>query len=142
MRVESLEVFPSARACYVRVRAEDGTTGVGESTYFGWPEVVADIARSFGPYLIGRDPFDTEQHFLALYRAFCFRGMAVTGALSALDQALWDLKGKHFEVPVWQLLGGRARKAVRAMRVLRHRHPGRGRARAAAPPSKTRATPP
>ncbi len=45
MRVESLEVFPSARACYVRVRAEDGTTGVGESTYFGWPEVVADIAN-------------------------------------------------------------------------------------------------
>ncbi len=45
--------------------------------------------------------------------------MAVTGALSALDQALWDLKGKHFEVPVWELLGGRRRKAVRAMRVLR-----------------------
>ncbi len=118
MRVESLEVFPAARACYVRVRAEDGTCGVGESTYFGWPEAVADIARSFAPYLVGRDPFDTEQHFLALYRALCFRGMAVTGALSALDQALWDLKGKHFEVPVWQLLGGRTRKAVRAMRVL------------------------
>ncbi len=119
MRVESLEVFPATRACYLRVRAEDGTCGVGESTYFGWPEAVADIARSFAPYLVGRDPFDTEQHFLALYRALCFRGMAVTGALSALDQALWDLKGKHFEVPVWQLLGGRARKAVRAMRVLR-----------------------
>ncbi len=119
MRVESLEVFPATRACYVRVRAEDGTSGVGESTYFGWPEAVAEIARSFTPYLVGRDPFDTEQHFLALYRALCFRGMAVTGALSALDQALWDLKGKHFEVPVWQLLGGRTRKAVRAMRVLR-----------------------
>ncbi len=118
MRVESLEVFPATRACYVRVRAEDGTCGVGESTYFGWPQAVADIARSFAPYLVGRDPFDTEQHFLALYRALCFRGMAVTGALSALDQALWDLKGKHFGVPVWQLLGGRARKAVRAMRVL------------------------
>ena len=44
--------------------------------------------------------------------------MAVTGALSAIDQALWDLKGKRFEVPVWQLLGGRARSAVRAMRVV------------------------
>ncbi len=44
--------------------------------------------------------------------------MAVTGAISAIDQALWDLKGKHFEVPVWQLLGGRARRAVRAMRVV------------------------
>ena len=44
--------------------------------------------------------------------------MAVTGALSAVDQALWDLKGKRFEVPVWQLLGGKARQAVRAMRVV------------------------
>jgi galactonate dehydratase len=118
MRIESFQVFPSAGACYVRVITEDGTSGVGESTFFGWPTAVAEIASSFSSYLIGRDPFDVEQHVLALYRALSFRGMAVTGALSALDQALWDLKGKHFEVPVWTLLGGRARTAVRAMRVV------------------------
>jgi galactonate dehydratase len=65
--------------------------------------------RSFAGYLEGRDVFDVEQHWLSLYRALSFRGMALTGALSAIDQALWDLKGKHFEVPIWQLLGGRAR---------------------------------
>ena len=48
--------------------------------------------------------------------------MAVTGAISAFDQAIWDLKAKHFEVPVWQLLGGRARRVVRAMRVLVDEH--------------------
>jgi galactonate dehydratase len=118
MRIDSVEAIPAADACYVRVIADDGTSGIGESTYFGWPTAVAEIVRSFGAYLTGRDPLDVEHHWLALYRALSFRGMAVTGAISALDQALWDLKGKHFEVPVWQLLGGRARDAVRAMRVV------------------------
>jgi galactonate dehydratase len=118
MKIETVEAIPAGSACYVRVTADDGTCGVGESTFFGWPTAVAEIARSFGDYLQGRDPLDLEHHWLALYRAFSFRGMAVTSAISAIDQALWDLKGKHFEVPVWQLLGGRARRAVRAMRVL------------------------
>ena len=68
---------------------------------------------------MGRDAFDVEHHWNMAYRGLCASGgMAVTGAISAVDQALWDLKAKHFEVPVWQLLGGRARRAVRAMKVL------------------------
>jgi galactonate dehydratase len=118
MRIESVEAIPAGSACYVRVTADDGTHGIGESTFFGWPTAVAEIVKSFEPYLQGRDPLDIEQHWLALYRALSFRGMAVTGAISAVDQALWDLKGKHFDAPVWQLLGGRARRAVRAMRVV------------------------
>jgi galactonate dehydratase len=118
IRIDSVEAIPAGGACYVRVIADDGVSGCGESTYFGWPTAVAEIVRSFGTYLRGRDALDLEHHWLALYRAMSFRGMAVTGAISALDQALWDLKGKHFEVPVWQLLGGRARRAVRAMRVV------------------------
>ena len=118
MRIESVEAIPAGGACYVRVVGDDGTWGVGESTFFGWPSAVAEIVRSFETYLKGRDAFDVEHHWLSLYRALSFRGMAVTSALSAIDQALWDIKGKHFEVPVWQLLGGRARQAVRAMRVV------------------------
>jgi galactonate dehydratase len=122
MRIASVEAIPAGNACYVRVTADDGTCGVGESTYFGWPTAVAEIVRSIGAYLEGKDAFDVEHHWLQLYRALCFRGMAVTGAISAVDQALWDLKGKHFEVPVWQLLGGRSRRAVRAMKVLVDEH--------------------
>lgn len=118
MRIDSVEAIPAGSACYVRVVADDGSHGVGESTFFGWPTAVAEIVRSFEPYLKGRDALDIEHHWLALYRALCFRGMAVTGALSAVDQALWDMKGKHFGASVWQLLGGRARRAVRAMRVV------------------------
>lgn len=118
MRISSVEAIPAGNSCYPRVVGDDGTSGVGESTFFGWPTAVSEIVRSIGEYLQGRDAFDVEHHWLALYRALSFRGMAVTSAISAVDQALWDLKGKHFEVPVWQLLGGRARRAVRAMKVL------------------------
>jgi galactonate dehydratase len=118
MRVESVEAIPAGRACYVRVTADDGTHGVGESTFFAWPTAVAEIVKSFAGYLIGRDPLDVEHHWLALYRSISFRGMAVSGAISAIDQALWDLKGKHFGVPVWALIGGRCRRAVRAIRVV------------------------
>ena len=118
MRIESVEAIPAAHSCFVRVTADNGLHGVGESTFFAWPTAVAPIVASFETYLRGRDPLDVEDHWLALYRAVSFRGMAVAGAISAIDQALWDLKGKHFEAPVWQLLGGRARRAVRAMRVV------------------------
>jgi galactonate dehydratase len=118
LRIESVEAIPAGAACYVRVTAEDGTRGIGESTFFGWPTAVAEIVRSFETYLKGLDALDVEHHWLSLYRALSFRGMAVTGAISAVDQALWDLKGRHFEVPIWQLLGGKSRESVRAMRVV------------------------
>ena len=118
MRIASVEALPAGSSCYVRVVGDDGTTGVGESTFFGWPNAVAEIVGSIGASLQGTDAFDVEHHWNMAYRGLCFRGMAVTGAISAVDQALWDLKAKHFEVPVWQLLGGRTRRAVRAMKVL------------------------
>ena len=118
MRIESVEAIPADGACYVRITTDDGTTGVGESTFFTWPTAVAEIVKGIAGFLRGKDPLDVEYLWLAIYRAFSFRGMAVGGALSAVDQALWDIRGKHFEAPVWQLLGGRARRAVRAMRVI------------------------
>ena len=118
LRIESVEAIPAGGACYVRVVADDGSSGVGESTFFGWPTAVAEIVRSFEPYLKGRDALAVEDHWLALYRALSFRGMAVTSAIGAVDQALWDIRGKYFGVPVWQLLGGAARRSVRAIRVV------------------------
>ena len=99
MRIESVEALPAGSACYVRIVADDGTSGVGESTYFGWPTAVAEIVRSFGAYLQGKDPLDVEHHWLSLYRTLSFRGMAVSSAISAVDQALWDIKGKGSRYP-------------------------------------------
>ncbi len=117
-RIERLEVLPADGALYVRITCDDGTTGVGESTFFGWPQAAGMIAESFPSALVGADPFDVEHLALSLHRSFSFRGMAISGAISAVDQALWDIKGKVLDEPVWRLLGGRVRRGVRAMRVL------------------------
>jgi galactonate dehydratase len=118
MKIETVEVLPADGALYVRITTDDGTSGVGESTYFGWPAAAGVIAESYAPMLRGADPFDTELLWLTMYRSLMFRGMALVGAISAIDTALWDIKGKALGEPVWRLLGGRMRKGVRAMRVL------------------------
>jgi galactonate dehydratase len=66
-----------------------------------------------GRYLVGEDPLRIVHHWQYMYRWSAFRGAAVMGALSASDIALWDIAGKHFEVPVYQLLGGRVRDRCR-----------------------------
>ena len=118
MRIDQIETFIAVNWMMVRITTDNGISGVGESTFFGWPGATENVVRSFEGYLIGADPLRTEHHWNMMYRSKSMRGGAIGGALSAVDQALWDIKGKHFGAPVWQLLGGKARDAVRAMLVL------------------------
>ncbi len=118
MRIENFETFIAHNWMFVRITTDTGLQGVGESTFFGYPDAAEAIAKTFGASLIGEDPLRTEYHWLRLYRSASMRGMGITGAISAIDQALWDIRGKRFEAPVWQLLGGRARDRIRAMYVL------------------------
>jgi galactonate dehydratase len=74
---------------------------------------VHEVVQTFIPTLIGQDALATERIWQRLWRMGPFRGSVVSGAVSAIDLALWDLKGKHFGVPVWQLLGGKTRDKVR-----------------------------
>jgi len=123
VRIENVETFIAHNWMFVRITTDNGLQGVGESTFFSHPDAAAAIATSFGEQLIGEDPLRTEFHWLRLYRAGSMRGMAITGAISAIDQALWDIRGKHFQAPVWQLLGGKVRDKVRAMFVLEYGTP-------------------
>ncbi len=118
MKIERIDTYVAHNWMFVEVTTDTGLKGVGESTFFGFPDATALVAESFGKRLIGQDPFRIEYHNLSLYRAFSMRGMAIGGALSAIDQALWDIKGKHYQAPVWDLLGGRVRDKVRAMLVI------------------------
>jgi len=118
VKIERIDTYVAHNWMFVEVTTDTGLKGVGESTFFGFPDATALVAESFGKRLIGQDPFRIEYHGLSLYRAFSMRGMAIGGALSALDQALWDIKGKHYQAPVWDLLGGRVRDKVRAMLVI------------------------
>jgi galactonate dehydratase len=118
VKIEKIDTYVAHNWMFVQVTTDTGLTGVGESTFFGFPEATALVAQQFGARLIGEDPFRIEYHNLSLHRAYSMRGMAIGGAISAIDQALWDLKGKHFQAPVWELLGGRVRDKVRAMLVI------------------------
>ena len=97
----------------VRIWTDTGLSGIGQSACWGYAEAVDQIVKKFAGYLVGQDPLRIEHHWQFLYRMGPFRGSTLSGAISAVDIALWDLKGKHFDAPVWQLLGGKTRDKIR-----------------------------
>ncbi|MFN8624063.1 MAG: mandelate racemase/muconate lactonizing enzyme family protein [Chloroflexota bacterium] len=97
----------------VRITTDTGITGVGQSGAWGFPDATQQIVEQYAGYLVGQDPLRIEHIQQTLYRMRPFRGNLVSGALSAIDIALWDIKGKHYGAPVWDLLGGKVRDKVR-----------------------------
>jgi galactonate dehydratase len=98
---------------FVKVITDEGVIGVGEGG--GWPVVVEKAIRELRYFLLGENPFDIERLWLKLYDVL--HGHGVTGAvrggaISAIDMALWDIKGKALGVPVYELLGGRIRDHI------------------------------
>ena len=113
MKITAIETVPVDRYLFVEVHTDSGLTGLGESGAWGYLEASAAAVETFKRYLIGQDPLRIEHHWQYLYRWSHFRGAAIMGALSAVDIALWDIAGKHFGVPVYQLLGGKTRDRAR-----------------------------
>ncbi len=110
-RIETFRVPP--RWLFVRVESSAGTVGWGESSLEGHAEAVEGAFASLKDRFIGANPDQIEDIWQTAYRLGFYRGGPVLmSALSGLDQALWDLKGKTLGVPVWQLLGGRVRDRV------------------------------
>lgn len=98
---------------YVQVETDEGISGLGESGAWGFLEASAGAVETFKRYLVGQDPLRIEHHWQYLYRWTHFRGAAIMGALSAIDLALWDIAGKYFGVPCYQLMGGKTRDKAR-----------------------------
>jgi len=112
-RVESFPVAP--RWLFVRIETSDGLVGWGEASLEGYADVVKAAVDQFAEYLIGTDPGLIEDHWQVLTKSQFYRGGAVlASAVSGIDQALWDLKGKRLGVPVHDLLGGAVRDRIRA----------------------------
>ncbi len=98
---------------WVRIYAEDGSAGLGETYYL--PRAVAAIVHDvLAPLLIGRDVLDIENHWNNMFSLvnFCGYAGAEMRAISALDVALWDLAGKIIGQPIYHLLGGRSRTRI------------------------------
>ena len=99
---------------FVHVATDEGIRGVGEASLEGREQTVAAAIQEHARYLIGQDPYRIQHHWQAMYRHGFWRGgVVLNSALSGLEQALWDIKGKALGVPVYELLGGRTRDRVR-----------------------------
>ncbi len=108
------QFFPSPRIRLIRIATDTGLEGWGETTLEGKPRSVHAAVEELAEYLVGKDPLRIEHHWQHIYRSAFFRGGAILmTALSGIDQALWDIAGKHFNVPVYQLLGGPVRDRIR-----------------------------
>lgn len=113
VRIETFHVPP--RWLFVRVEADNGLAGWGEASLEGHAEAVDGAMEALRDRFVGSDPRRTEDIWQVGYRGGFYRGGAVLmSALSGLDQALWDLKGKHYGIPAWEMLGGKVRDKVRA----------------------------
>jgi galactonate dehydratase len=113
MKITRVETLPIDRYLFVRIHTDEGITGLGESGTWGYLEASEAVIQKFAQYLVGQDPLRIEHHWQYMYRSSHFRGAAIMGALSAIDIALWDIAGKYFGVPCYQLLGGKVRDKCR-----------------------------
>ena len=117
MRILSAEVIvtgPGRNFVTLKLVTDEGVTGVGDATLNGRElAVAAYLTEHVVPVLIGRDPARIEDTWQYLYKgAYWRRGQVTMTAIEAVDVALWDVKGKIAGLPVYQLLGGRARDRV------------------------------
>jgi galactonate dehydratase len=115
IRITRLETFlVKPRWLFLKVHTDAGIVGLGEPLLEGRARTVATAIEEIAPYLVGKDPRAVTHHWQAIYRHAFYRGGPVlTSALSGIDQALWDIKGKALGVPVHELLGGPTRSRVR-----------------------------
>ena len=114
MKITDVTVYEvKPRWIFVKLSTDEGVEGWGEMISGTKTETVVAGAREMGKYLIGRDPFEIERLWQEMYKSF-FRGGPINGTIvSGMEMALWDIKGKYFGVPVYELLGGRARDRIK-----------------------------
>ncbi len=105
------------RWLFLKIETDSGLSGWGEPVLEGHADTLAAKIEEFGDFLLGSDPMLIEDTWQKLYRNGCYRGGPVLmSALSGIDMALWDIKGKAYGQPIHQLLGGPVRTKVRTYR--------------------------
>ena len=111
-RLETFLVKP--RWIFLKIHTDVGVVGLGEPLLEGRALTIQTAIKEVEPYLIGKDPRAIVHHWQAIYRHAFYRGGPIlTSALSGIDHALWDIKGKLLNVPVYELFGGPTRDRVR-----------------------------
>ncbi|MBS7578016.1 MULTISPECIES: galactonate dehydratase [unclassified Enterococcus] len=114
MKISNITVYKvKPRWVFIKISTDEGIDGWGEMISGTKTETVVAGAYELGNRILGRNPFEIERIFQELHRSF-FRGGPINGTIvSGIEMALWDIKGKAFNVPVYELLGGAARDKIK-----------------------------
>jgi len=115
MKITSLELFiVPPRWLFLKIDTDEGIAGWGEPIVEGRARTVKAAVEELSEYLIGKDPLAIEDHWQAMYRGGFYRGGPVhMSAIAGIDQALWDIKGKYHQAPIYQLMGGACRQRMK-----------------------------
>jgi galactonate dehydratase len=118
VKIQTIEVFlielGHRNIPFLRVLTDEGVHGVGEAYSIGPDRATVAAIEDFAEWLIGRDPFDIEGLWQLMYAGSRFPGGSiVNAAISGIEHALWDIKGKVLGVPVYELVGGKCCEKVR-----------------------------
>ena len=125
MKIRHIELFRvPPRWLFLKMTTDDGLVGWGEPLCEGKADTVAAAVKELGSQLIGHSAGDIEDAFQLMYRAGFYRGGPIlTSAISGIEQAMWDIKGKALGVPVYDLLGGKCRDRIEVYRWIGGDHP-------------------
>jgi galactonate dehydratase len=115
MKITNYETFiVPPRWLFLKIETDEGVVGWGEPVIEGKAHTVQTAVEELMDFLLGKDPLRIEDHWQVMYRAGFYRGGSILmSAIAGIDQALWDIKGKYYNTPVYQLLGGACRDSIR-----------------------------
>lgn len=118
MKITNMTLYKlPPRWLFLKVDTDEGIVGWGEPVVEGRADTVRTAVEEFKGWLIGKDPLKIEDHWQVMYRTGFYRGgPEVMSAISGIDQALWDIKGKYYNAPVYDLLGGACRDKLKVYR--------------------------
>ncbi len=114
MKITKMETYiVPPRWMFLEISTDEGITGWGEPVVEGHAEIVRTAIETFAENLIGKDPLKIEDHWQVMYTGSFYRGgPECMSAIAGIDQALWDIKGKYYGIPVYEMLGGAVRDKI------------------------------
>lgn len=115
MKISNYELFlVPPRWLFLKIETDEGITGWGEPVIEGKAATVKTAVEELMEYLTGKNPMNIEDHWNVMYRSGFYRGGPILmSAIAGIDQALWDIKGKFYNAPVHQLMGGKVRDSIK-----------------------------
>lgn len=115
MKITKLELIKvKPRWMFLKMYTDKDIIGLGEPILEGHANAIEAVVKEYEEYLIGKDPMMIEHHLQAMYRGGFYRGgPMMLSAISGIEQAMWDIKGKYYNCPVYEMLGGKCRDRIR-----------------------------